>query len=105
MNRLPTKDECAAAYERGDATALEIFILENEPEGSLDADAWREGLLDSICEGLVPESDKSALSRALEECKLNFFERDDTVHVILNGDCELQLKFTPRGGAEDFYVV
>ena len=47
--RLPTWEECEAAVDAGEATALQRFIYENEPSGSCDVE-FRENLRSLIIE-------------------------------------------------------
>lgn len=41
--KLPTWEECEAAVDAGEATALQRFIYKNEPSGGDDIE-FREGL-------------------------------------------------------------
>ena len=48
--KLPTYDESSGAMDRGEASALQMFIAENEPANGTDE--WRERLADVIDEAL-----------------------------------------------------
>lgn len=46
---LPTFEQCEEAVKRGDATALQRFIHDNEPAGVKDVE-WRLSLIEVINE-------------------------------------------------------
>lgn len=47
---LPTFEQCEEAVKKGEATALEIFIHENEPAGPQNTEKFREELANLISE-------------------------------------------------------
>lgn len=47
---LPTYEEARMAVERGDATALQRFIYDNEPADRKEEEAFRDGLARVVLE-------------------------------------------------------